>query len=144
MDILSIVDPPSGLPEMPLRRIANLLAKSDIKSPPPDDLLVDPAFSSPSCLAFFSSIFNSLTDFRPALDDPPALRIASIRLARPPPPLSDTDGAVSFGASGMSSKGGGAIGGGGAAGGSSNLGIVVSSVKVIFHFIYVLSALKSS
>ena len=35
----------------------------------------------------------------------------------------------------MSSKGGGATGGGGAAGGSSNLGIVVSSVKVIFHVI---------
>ena len=79
-----------------------------------------------------------MTDFRPALLDPPALRIASIRPARPPPSGIGA-GAIFRGAdaSGMSSKGGGATGATGGTGGSSNLGIVVSSAKkkVICHAI---------
>lgn len=87
-DTLSMADPPpvgaseeppeSPLdPDIPLRRIDSLAKRSPMRSPPPPALTAECSFS-----AFFFN-FLSLTLRNLAFPLPPALRMDSIRDARP-------------------------------------------------------------
>ena len=125
-DILSMADPPPvdgaasapllpplppppalEVPEMPLRRMLSLAARSPIRSPPPLLLICD-VFSS--CFRFLDSILRVDALLSLALPAPPAARIDSSKLARPSP-----EGAGALGAAGAeASPAGGAGGGGGA------------------------------